>query len=250
MPAFLIGLSSPVNAQTFGPAVAAWFASTQRAVSGLAVSVKQRSVSAEQISAATTSSFKGVARTIVGYEANQRTLDATNLYSGGLTSGSSLCETIDVAESHNQARDVADVVRNGVAAAGVSWRTDGGDAAEAFSLALEMRQNVYCSNAEFVAGLCGTNSGSYNESASPPAADTNASEFLLNRSYGSAEAINGVNFIDTVTPFPTMFSADEAAGDVDKSIRNLNALQEMARLSIARGALADVLARGLEGGDP
>jgi hypothetical protein len=47
-----------------------------------------------------------------------------------------------------------------------------------------------------------------------------------------------------------MYSAASARTDVDKSIRNLNALHQMAGLSIARGALADVLARGLEGGDP
>ncbi|KPN62928.1 hypothetical protein AKJ29_01930 [Aliiroseovarius crassostreae] len=247
--ALTIGAPSASSAQALGPAIAAWFTNTERAISGLAVSTKQRSVSAEQISATETSSFKAAARTIVEFETNLAVARATNEYSSPLTSGASLCGAADVGVSHQRAKDVADIVREGVETAGVAWRENGGDAAEQFSFALEMRQQVYCSNAEFEAGLCGTNSGASNEAASPPAGDTNASDWLLNRSYGSAEAVNGVNYIDTVTAFPTMFPPDEAAADVDKAIRNLNALQEMASLSIARGALADVLARGLEGGE-
>lgn len=244
-----LGAPSASSAQSLGPAIAEWFANTQRAISGLAVSTKQRSVSAEQISATELSAFKAAARTIVEFEANLEVARAKNEFSSPLTSGASLCSAADVGVSHKRAEGVANIVREGVEAAGIAWRQNGGDAAEQYSFALEMRQQVYCSNAEFEADLCGTNSGSSNESASPPAGDTNASDWLLNRSYGSAEAVNGVNYIDTVTAFPTVFPPDEAATDVDKAIRNLNALQEMASLSIARGALADVLARGLEGGE-
>lgn len=237
------------TAQTLGPAITAWFTNTQRAVSGLAVSTKQRSVSAEQLSATERASFKTMAQSIVEFETNLRVVRATNDYSSPLTSGGSLCDVAATGVSHQRAQDVSDIVRQGIEAAGTEWRENGGDAAEQFSMALEMRQTVFCSQAEFEAGLCGTNSGASNEAGSPPAADTNASEWLLNRSYGSAEAVNGSIFIDTVAPFPTMFPPDEAATDVEKSIRNLSALQEMARLSMARTALADVLARGLEGGE-
>lgn len=243
------GYAGSATAQNFTAAVAEWFASTQRAVSGLAVQTKQRSVSAEQVSSATQASFKGFARTIVAVEADMDTVAATNASADPLTSGGELCNATQVAASQTNAEDVADIITSGIAEAERVWREEGGDAAVNFSANLEMRQQVYCSAAEYERGLCGPNSGTYNESGEPPAADSNASEWLLVRSYGSGTAVNGANYIDTVTSFPTMFPPDAAAGDVDKQLRNLVAHQDMARLSIARGALGDVLARGLEGAE-
>jgi hypothetical protein len=236
---------SSAVAQDFGSSIAAWFAQTQNATSALGVDTKQISVSSEQLAAATQSSVKALAHTITSYEANLAYAKALNQSSGALTSAGELCAAIDVATATRSASEVADIVTNGVASAEESWRSDGGDLGEVYEMQLEMRQQVYCSAAEFAAGLCGD--GDTNTAAEPPAADTNASEWMLTRSYGSTSAINGTNYVDAIAPLPTIIPPDEAEGDVGKQLQNLVNLQDIARLSIARGAMADVVARGVEG---
>jgi hypothetical protein len=81
---FLVfGSIQPLQAQSFGPAVASWFVATQQAISGFSVSVKQTAISSEQISSATKASFKGAANTIVQFESNQRIVAEKFVLRGG-----------------------------------------------------------------------------------------------------------------------------------------------------------------------
>lgn len=244
---FVASWPSIGSAQTLGPAITNWFLNTQRATSALAVSTKQTSVSAEQVAASDTSMFKAFAQTIAEVESNLSIVTAQNVYSAPVVNGSTMCDVVRTGADHNAATDLASTVREGFDAASTDWQQNGGDAADQFQLQLEMRQQVFCSRAEFEAGLCGP--GSYNEAGGAPAGDTNAAEWLLRRSYGSGEALVGSVYIDTVAPFPTMYPPDVADNDVSRRISNLRAAQEMARYSIVRQSLADVLSRGLEGGE-
>jgi hypothetical protein len=239
-----VGFTGPASAQSFGASIASWFAQTQNATSAVAVDTKQVSLSAEQLSASTQASVKALAQTISSYEAKLAYTKALNQASDALTSAGELCAAVDVASATRSAGEVADIVRAGTASAEEQWRSGGGDLGETYEMQLEMRKEVYCSAAEFEAGLCG---GETNTAAEPPAGDTNAAEWMLTRSYGSSTAVNGSNYIDTVAALPTVIPPDEAAGDVNKQMQNLMSLQDIARLSVARGAMADVVARGTEG---
>lgn len=241
-------LGSSANAQGFTNSVAAWLTRTQTAVSGLAVQTKQMSVSSQQVSSATQSSFKALANTIVTTNANFDYMRNLQSSTASLTSGGELCRVADVGNATVQAHDVADVVRSGVADYERNWKANGGDQNDIFLTQLEMRQQVYCSEAEFQAGLCSENPGSHTSSSSAgfPAGDTNAAPFMLSRSYGSTEASDGLNYIDAVAPLPTVHSVSRGVGD---DISNLFAIQELAWSSVVRGAIADVIARGTEGGN-
>lgn len=239
-------LGTGAQAQAFGPAITAWFTQTQNTISGLAVQTKQVAMSSQQKSGATHSSFKALADTIVTAELNLDAMDALRSATSTLTSGGGLCDNVNVGTAAVDAESVADIVRTGVSDFERNWRTTGGEQAAIYESQLEMRQDVFCSEAEFQRGLCTIppSDPAGLDSAEFPASDTNAASFMLRRSYGSTTAMNGVNYIDSIAPLETY---DASASTVSAELANILAVQNMTWNSVARGAVADVVGRGTEG---
>lgn len=244
--ALLALLAQPVQAQTLGAAITAWVAQTQAAMSGLSISTRQSSVSSSQKSSAAHGSFKALADTILTTNANLGVVRANQAAVSTETTGGGLCANVQVGTAALSAEEVANTVRTGVSDYERDWRESGGSQAILHRTQLELRQDVFCSEAEFERGLCSTppdDDGDL-ESAEFPAADTNAASFMLRRSYGSTNAMNGLNYIDTIAPMETY---DPSRSNVMDNISSIGAVQNMTWYSVARGVVADIVGRGTEG---
>ena len=241
-----LGLAVEARAQVFEPSMAGWFAGLQATISSIRVEARQDSLGAEQGSLADTSTAMGLASVIVEQEAVVAAREAVGRYESmhtDLTTG--LCSTADGQRSVARAEEGAAAVDAELGEFERRWLESGGDRTETLVGTHRMRRTVFCSEGERELGLC-EGSPAFGV---PVAGDSDASPFLVRRSYGSAEMDVGTVFVDTVAPFPTIStSGDAAAGSVDEMIEHAARRRELALVALARTGLTDVLVRGLEGG--
>lgn len=242
----LMALASPltVSAQTFETSMAGWLTNIQRAVSSVRVDTRQDSLVGEQNSNTTQNARMGLASTIVEQEAAYRIRDAVARFESmhnDLTTG--LCTVAQTQRSANSATEAIGNINSELAGFEQRWLERGGDRAETLIATHRMRRTVFCTESERERGLC-EGSPAFGV---PPAADSDATSFLVRRNYGSAEVDTGSVFVDTVAPFPTIQAADEAVS-AQELIERANRRRELALVALARFGLTDVLVRGVEGG--
>lgn len=239
-------MSGPVAAQSFEAAFASWMVSTERTVSAVRVDTKQHSVSARQTSAGANSSMKALANSIIEQDVARQTREAISAAESMQIGVSGLCANVAISESANTADEMDEDVRSAVSDFEREWMEKGGSRPDILTATQDIRRGVLCSPAELDAGLC--DAGADNMTGVIPAGDTNARPWLLRRSYGTQEAELGSLYVDTVAPPPTMETLTEAQGSVDQLLRHAEARRQMALLSIARGAMMDVVIGGIQGG--
>ena len=244
--AAMLGLGVEAHAQVFEPSMSGWFAGLQATISAIRVEARQDSLGAEQGSLANTNAAMGLANVIVEQEAVVAAREAVARFESmhnDLTTG--LCSTADEQRSVARAEKDATVVDAELGGFERRWLERGGDRTDTLVGTHRMRRTVFCSEGERDLGLC---EGPLAFGV-PVAGDSDASPFLVRRSYGSAEMDVGTVFVDTVAPFPTISkSGDAAAGSVDEMIEHAARRRELALVALARTGLTDVLMRGLEGG--
>lgn len=241
-----LGLTVEARAQVFEPSMAAWFTGLQASISSIRVDTRQGSLGAEQGSVADTNAAMGLASVIVEQEAVVAARDAVarfeSMHNDPITG---LCTTADGQRSVLRAGEGAATVDAELDDFERRWLERGGDRTDTLVGTHRMRRTVFCSEGERELGLC-EGSPAFGV---PVAGDSDASSFLVRRSYGSAEMDVGTVFVDTVAPFPTISrSEDAAAGSVDEMIEHAERRRELALVALARTGLTDVLVRGLEGG--
>lgn len=236
----------PVGAQSFEAAFTSWLVSTERAISAVRVDTQQHSVSARQTSAGANSSMKALASSMIEQDVARQTREAISSAESMQIGVSGLCANVAISESANAAQEVDGDVRSAVSDFEREWMENGGSRPEMLAATQDIRRGVLCSPAEMDAGLC--DAGAENMTGVIPAGDTNARPWLLRRSYGTQEAELGSLYVDTVAPPPTMETLAEAQGSVDQLLRRAEARRQMALISIARGAMMDVVIGGLQGG--
>lgn len=242
----LIVLASPtfVSAQTFEGSMGAWLTNIQRAVGSIRVDTRQDSLVGEQNSNTTQNARMGFAGTLVEQESAFQLRDAVARFESmhvDLTTG--LCTVAQTQRSANNASQAIANLNSELAGFEQRWLERGGDRTDTLIATHRMRRTVFCTESERDRGLC-EGSPAFGV---PPAADSNATSFLVRRQYGSAEVDTGSVFVDTVAPFPTIQAADEAVSAAEL-IERANRRRELALVALARFGLTDVLVRGVEGG--
>ena len=233
-----------VHGQAFEPTMAAWFTNIQRAVGSVRVDTRQDSLVGEQNSNTTQNARMALASTIVEQETAFRLRDAVARFESmhnDLTTG--LCAVAQTQRSANSATASIANLNSELAGFEERWLERGGDRTDTLIATHRMRRTVFCTTSEAELGLC-EGSPAFGV---PPAADSDASSFLVRRQYGSAEVDTGTVFVDTVAPFPTIQAAGDAVSAAEL-IERANARRELALVSLARFGLTDVLVRGVEGG--
>jgi hypothetical protein len=242
--AAVVAPAAPGWSQTFEPSMSGWFIGIQRSMSALRVDTRQDSLVAEQAASADTNAGMGLASVIVEQEAAIQMRRAVARYESmhtDLTTG--LCTVADAQRSVGAAGAAAETVEAELRGFEERWIERGGDRSDTLIATHRLRRTVFCTQSEMERGLCEGPAAF----GVPPAGDSDAAPFLLRRSYGSTEVDVGTVFVDTVAPFPTIQTADEAVS-VAELVERAERRRELALVALARAGLTDVLVRGLEGG--
>ena len=99
------------------------------------------------------------------------------------------------------------------------------------SQSLDLRHSFYCTTLEQKrTGWCSTGSAG-RQAYGYGAGDSDASIFLLNRSYGAEEAVTAADYLDVMAPLPTV-KAKVSTGEEDA--RRIEALRQGAMMTAAR----------------
>ena len=244
--AFALGPAGIGHAETFEPAFAAWVVNAERMISSVRIDTQQHSVSAEQTTVAAKGAAKGLARTIVEVEVAAQMREVMTEAESMQTGVAGLCANVNMSSAAGLASESDADVRAAATQYERDWMAEGGSRAENLAATQAIRLGVMCSASEMELGLC--EEGAEEMTGVVPAGDTNAQTWLLRRSYGTQEAEIGAIYVDTLAPPPTIESAGEAASSVDGLLRRAEARRQMALVSMARGAVLDVVIDGLEGG--
>lgn len=245
--ALMLGLVPTMSqSQGFDATMANRFADLQRAVSAIRVDTRQDSLGAEQAASASANAAMGLASAIVEQETALATHAAVSRYeSMQVDPVTGLCAVADAQVSVGQAAEAGATINDELAGFEERWLERGGDRADTLVAIHRMRRTVFCSSNERRRGLC----DGVLSFGVPAAGDSDASPFLLRRSYGSAELDVGTIYVDTVAPFPTILSSEAASsGSVSDMLERAQRRRELALVALARAGLTDVLVRGLEGG--
>ena len=240
----LVAAFAPASAyaQGFG---ADWALSVERLLSGFKVVARQTSAGAEQDVTVASKAAEANASAITSSDNALRIALVKHAYGYDSGSGYSACgvslSIADEARANVSATRVGRAFRE----ADRAWFRDGGDGAARLGASLDLRRGFYCTTAERKAtGWCGKVTGTH-QFYGYGAGDSDASVFLLNRSYGPEEAVTAADYLDVVAPLPpvkaSVMSAEDAA-------RRLQALRQGAMMSAARAAMVGVVKGGL-GGD-
>lgn len=241
----LLAGNMQVSAQGFEAAFATWFASTERAISAVRVDTQQHSVSSRQVAAGSNSSLKALASSMIEQDVVRQTRETISAAESMQIGVSGLCSNVAVANSQSRAETESTDVRGAVNSFEADWAANGGSRTDMLAATQDIRRGVLCSRPEIEAGFC--EPGAENMTGVVPAGDTNAQPWLLRRSYGTQEAELGALYVDTLAPPPTIEPLAEAEGSVDQLLRRAEARRQMALISIARGAMMDVVVGGLQG---
>jgi len=229
-----------VRAQAFGADGAL---SLERLVSGIKIATRQDSASTEQRAMTATKAAEANASAITASDSALRIAQAKHAYSYDTGSGYAACGvSLSIADERSADRS-ATRVRQAFTQADRTWLREGGDGAERLGASLDLRRSLYCSTAEQTrTGWCRNGGKAYGYGAG----DSDASVFLLNRSYGSEEAVTAADYLDVAAPLPTVKKAATAEEDA----RRLEAPRQGAMMTAARAAMMGVVKGGLGGDKP
>lgn len=213
-------------------------------MSALSVDTRQESVVAQQSSTSGMNAAQGLASTIVEMESAILTREALGRYEQMQNNGiTGFCTIAANQASASSAEDAESTLTSAFDDFEHQWIVSGGDRRNTLVETHRLRRTVLCTDSERAMGLC---EGSPVFGV-PPAGDTDATPFLLRRSYGSTEVDVGSLYVDTVAPFPSIQSRDEANSVAELAQRAVHR-RELALVALARRGLTDVLTRGVQGG--
>lgn len=224
--------------------MATWFAQIERSMSALGVDTRQASVVGQQGATSGMNAAQGLSSTIVEMESAILTREAVGRYEQMQNNGiTGLCTVAANQGSANSAENAEDTLSSAFNDYEQQWIEQGGDRRNTLVETHRLRRTVLCTDSERDMGLC-EGSPAFGV---PPAGDTDASPFLLRRSYGSTEVDVGSVYVDTLAPFPTIQTGDDA-GTVEELAERAARRRELALVAIARRGMTDVLTRGVQGG--
>jgi len=233
------------HAQAFEAQMIEWELATQRLISAIKVDTRQHGAASAFNANTDESTARAVSSVFVEVFAQAGLVQARLDYGLGTGQTDAACQIPDIGLLASEASTVQENVLGAAKDSDASWVIEGGDSNERLAEGLAFRRQLYCSDAEREAGLCG-GALAAGGPGSMPAGDSNAGSFLLRRSYGSEELLVGLDFIDVVAPLPTISPAGDVV-DVGSGISRLISRRRAALLSVPRGALFEIVSGGLEG---
>ncbi len=243
--ASIAALPTPdAHAQALG---ADWMASLERLVSGVKVATRQDSATNEQAGTTTSKASEANASAINASDVALRTARAKQNYSYDSGTGYSACGvSLSIADARNADRS-STAVRQAFTQADRTWLQQGGNGADRIGASLDLRRTFYCTTAEQQrTAWCATGAGGQ-AAYGYGAGDSDASVWLLNRSYGSEEAMTAADYLDVMAPLPTVRATTPTAED---DARRIEALRQAAMMTACRAAMMGVVKGGLGGDKP
>lgn len=210
-------------------------------LSSLGIKARQISTDSNQLGTVALKTSEAFASAVTSTMSRLSSLDSVNDSVLGRDQSAAACNVTDMRELAYQARERERGLSEIIGEVQSDWIEENRDAAATGRELNIARQQYYCSDEEFEAGLCAQLVGkAYNTGAS--AGNSNAGVFMDGGALGPEEAATGYDFIDHVAPLPTM---DEAV-DIESSVRRRLALRKTAEISMARTLLSGSVMGGLQ----
>ncbi|KMO23412.1 hypothetical protein [Methylobacterium indicum] len=232
-----LALASPAQAQGLFPQ---WEISLQRMISAMKVSGAQSSATALQTTNGHKAAAEAAASTLVSQDNALRLARIQHQYGYDTGTGYAACSIALGLSDERDSESSATKVRQAFRQADQRWLTSGGDAAERMGVTLDQRRTFYCSPSEQETGWCtGAKPGGFG------AGDSDAAPWLLNRDYGAEEVMTAADYLDVVTPLPTV-KPNPTTAEQDADL--VMARRQGAIMSGARASLVGVILGGM-GGD-
>nr|WP_281722721.1 hypothetical protein [Nitrosomonas nitrosa] len=233
-----VAAASPAHAT-----ITEWALSFERFLGGLKVYDRQVSASEQQTQQVTKKSAEAMANAEMTQELAYKIAETKQRYSYETGQGDSACLTAYSREGLTGVSSSQKRVRQAFSSAESGYISRGGNAADVARNSILKRVGYYCTDVE-QAKLGSTYCQSDSRSARD-AGDSNAAPFLVNRTYGAAEAVAAADYIDVLAPFPTINPNASTASD------QINLVKARLRATVttgARAAMMRVVGTGM-GGD-
>lgn len=213
----------------------------ERLMSSLGIKTRQIGTTGNQIGVTAMKSNEAQASAIATVGVRLRTVNGTNDYALGRDQNNTACSVTTMRSMARGADAKVDALMSAANQIEEDWVSSNRSAEEAMIELTNQRQNYYCPEEEFAAGLCGQLAG-VNYNTGVGAGDTNASVFMDGNARGAEEIAVSMDFIDRVAPLPTI----PERKDLETAVSRVIAVRESASISMARMLLAGSVFEGVE----
>lgn len=217
-----------------------WSETFERLMAALKVDAQQISATGQQTQETWRKSSEANASTIAAQELALAEKAVREKYDFNTGQGVNACVVAAGREAVNQGDQAQSQLYRAWSDGDGRWIREGGDGENRMGMSLEMRMVAYCSPEERTAGICAGGVGQ------PfPAADSDASVWMLRRQNGLDDVMMAGDFADVVAPLPTVRKDPVVTSE---ALMNWDARRRAALLTAARRALVGVPISGM-GGD-
>ena len=240
--ALTIFLAGPVSAQeAYNTQAARWQLTFEKLMSSLSIKARQIGSSGNQVAVTAIKTSEAQAAAIASVATRLRTVNGATDYLIGRDQNNTACSVTAVRALAYGAGDKIDTLMGAANQAEEDWVTNNRSAEQALMELNNQRQNYYCPEEEFAAGLCGQLAGlTYNTGVG--AGDTTASVFMDGNARGAEELSIGMDFIDRLAPLPTI----PEKRNLETAMSRVAAVKQSASVSMARMLLAGSVFEGVE----
>lgn len=212
-----------------------------RLMSSLRIKAQQVGSSGRQVAVTSMKSSEAHASAITTVAQRLSVLNGATDYGLGRDQSDVACSVTNMRAMAAQTGDRVNALLDAANVAEQEWVAQNRSATETQVELTNQRQNYYCPEEEFAAGLCGQLAGqSYNTGVG--AGDTNASVFMDGNAGGAEEIAVGMDFVDRIAPLPTIVENQ----NLETAVQRVVAIRKSASISMARTLLAGSVFEGIE----
>lgn len=234
--------TSTVSAQTAYNAEATRLELTfENLMSALSIKARQISTTGRQVGVTALKTSEAQASAIATVGTRLRTVNGATDYGLGRDQNNTACSVTTMRSLARESSGKIDALMQAANAVEQDWVSSNRSAEQTLVELSNQRQNYYCPEEEFAAGLCGQLAG-VNYNTGVTAGDTNASVFMDGNARGAEEIAVGMDFIDRVAPLPSI----PERRDLESAVSRVIAVRQSASVSMARTLLAGSVFEGVE----
>lgn len=213
----------------------------QNLMSALSIKARQISTTGRQVGVTALKTSEAQASAIATVDARLRTVNGATDYGLGRDQNDTACSVTAMRSLARESSSKVDALMDAANSVEQDWISSNRSAEQALIELSNQRQNYYCPEEEFAAGLCGQLAG-VNYNTGVGAGDTNAAVFMDGNASGAEEISISMDFIDRVAPLPTI----PERRDLESAVKRVIAVRESASISMARTLLAGSVFEGVE----
>ncbi|MBS0987384.1 hypothetical protein JK182_01585 [Acetobacter okinawensis] len=214
-------------------------------LSAVRTGAAQTSASAQQVTTMTHSAWSAAASTIQARQVAADTRDAAENLSYGTGQGYKSCLVAPGKATIGSATAWRNTYAQTTATRENGWFQYGGKARDTASSLVGLRHTTYCSQGEkdSTGEWCSSDLGK-SRTGGFPAGNSDASVWMLGRSFGAEEGMTGMDYIDTAAPLPTIPAT--GSGDAETELARNNGIYRGAFVSAARTGLSNEILNGMD----